>query len=67
MESRIIDELRERIAELVQRNDLELVDFKFSYHGGNYLLRCIIDYEKGGVTIDKCAEVNKEIFSYLDQ
>lgn len=67
MENKIEPELKEKIRQIIGQEDLELIDFKLSFYGGKYLLRCIVDYTQGGVTIDKCAELNGKIFSAIEE
>lgn len=67
MESNVAENLKEKIKEILLSEGIELIDFKFHSHGGKYSLRCLIDYEKGGVSIDKCAEINKKICNYIEE
>ena len=47
------------------QNDLELYDVEFKGPGKNAVLRVFIDKE-GGVTIDDCAHVSRELGTLLD-
>ncbi len=44
---------------------MELVEVQFRREGHGWVLRFFIDKE-GGVTIDDCAEVSREISAYLE-
>ena len=44
---------------------LELVDVQFHREGHGWVLRLFIDRE-GGVTLDHCSKVSREISDYLD-
>jgi ribosome maturation factor RimP len=58
-------QLKERIEGFISEGGLELIDFKISYIAGKYNLRCLVDYPQGGITIDKCAELNSKIFNFI--
>ncbi|MDD4954751.1 MAG: hypothetical protein PHP17_01765 [Candidatus Omnitrophica bacterium] len=67
MENNLNEELKSKIEGMIKEEGLELIDFKLSFYGGAYSLRCLIDYAAGGITIDKCAELNRRIFNLLDE
>lgn len=67
MENNLKEELKEKIEKIIVQEGAELVDFKFSFYGGKYSLRCLVDYTAGGISIDKCAEINGKIFSFLEE
>jgi len=67
MENNLKEELREKIEKIIIEGGAELVDFKFSFYGVKYSLRCFVDYASGGITIDKCSELNRKIFSFLEE
>ena len=50
---------------LVQEMGMELVEVQFRREGHGWVLRLFIDKE-GGVTIDDCADVSREISAYLE-
>lgn len=50
---------------LVQDMGMELVEVQFRREGHGWVLRFFIDKE-GGVTIDDCADVSREISAYLE-
>lgn len=66
-ESSLKEELKVKISQIIESEGAELVDFKFSFYGGKYSLRCLVDYSAGGITIDKCAEFNRKIFNFLEE
>lgn len=55
------------IREIISREGLEAIDIKYFLVSGKPVLRCLIDYPKGGVNIDSCALVNRKIFSFLEE
>ena len=60
--SRIEDEVKG----IVKSNNLYLVDLKIFPRGRAWVIRSIVDHKTGGVTVDECSALNKEIFSVVD-
>lgn len=50
---------------IVESNGFELVDVEYVKEGSNYYLRAYIDKE-GGITIDDCEAVSRELSDLLD-
>ena len=50
---------------IMERNGFELVDVEYVKEGSNYYLRAYIDKE-GGITIDDCEAVSRELSDLLD-
>lgn len=61
----IIEEVRQLAEPLVQAQGLELVDIEYQREKQGWVLRIYIDRE-GGVNIEECAEVNRELSTLLD-
>jgi len=53
------------LAPIMERNGFELVDVEYVKEGSNYYLRAFIDKE-GGITIDDCEIVSRELSDLLD-
>jgi len=51
---------------IIQKNNFELVDVEYVKEGGNWYLRVYIDKE-GGITVDDCEAVSRELSDLLDQ
>ena len=51
---------------MLQARNFELVDVEYIKEGQNYILRAYIDKE-GGITIDDCEVVNRELSDVMDQ
>lgn len=51
---------------LMEKNNFELVDVEYVKEGGNWFLRAYIDKE-GGITVDDCELVSRELSDLLDQ
>lgn len=51
---------------IMEKNKFELVDVEFVKEGGNWFLRIYIDKE-GGITVDDCETVSRELGDILDK
>ena len=56
----------ELIQPIVDNLNFELVDVEYVREGGNYFLRAFIDKE-GGITIDDCEAVSRQLSDKLDE
>jgi ribosome maturation factor RimP len=56
----------ELILPLVEKNQFELVDVEYVKEGSTWYLRAYIDKE-GGITVDDCEIVSRELSELLDQ
>jgi len=61
----IIFNIKELLEPILMENKLELYDIEFKGHGRRGVLRVFIDSE-GGVTIDDCANISRELGTLLD-
>ncbi len=55
----------ELLLPLLEKRQFELVDVEYVKEGGNYFLRAYID-KPGGITINDCVEVSREMNEILD-
>jgi len=58
--------VEELISELLELSGLILVDVEFKGIGGRKILQIAIDRENGGVTLDDCERVSRELSLLLD-
>lgn len=63
--NQIIDEITGFAEPLLREMELELVEVQFRRENHGWVLRLFIDQEQG-VTIDDCANVSREVSSYLE-
>lgn len=54
------------LAPMVERQQFELVDVEYVKEGGNYFLRAYLD-KPGGITIDDCELISRELSDLLDK
>jgi ribosome maturation factor RimP len=60
-----VEKIEGVLTPILQEDGLELVEIEFRPSGKRWLLRIFID-KKGGVTIDDCARVSRELGRILD-
>ena len=61
----IIARVEDFIVPLLTDMDIELVDIEFRREGHGWVLRLFIDHS-GGVTLENCTRVSREVSSYLE-
>ena len=61
----IIERVEEFIAPLLTEMQVELVEVQFRREGHGWVLRLFIDRE-GGVTLEDCTSVSREVSSYME-
>jgi ribosome maturation factor RimP len=61
------EQIKLKVEEIVRNEGVELLEIRIFFSGGKYIVRCIVDYLGGGVTIDNCAFLNSKIFSFLEE
>ena len=65
LEEDVIERVREISSPILLEEGLELVDLEYRREGRGRVLRIYIDKE-GGVTVDDCAKVSRELGTLLD-
>jgi ribosome maturation factor RimP len=63
--NRIVSEVTHLAEGLVGEYGVEMVDVEFRFEGGRWVLRVYIDKE-GGVTVDDCANVSRELADLIE-
>ncbi|MFA5275796.1 MAG: ribosome maturation factor RimP [Candidatus Omnitrophota bacterium] len=63
----VIEELKIIIEKYLKENNLELVDLIYRNEGRDLMLRVIADRPEGGITMDDCAQLNRDLGNVLDQ
>ncbi len=62
----IISQVRGIILEHIENKGLDLVDLVYRYEGGRFCLRILVDRPEGGISMDECAQLNKDIGRFFD-
>lgn len=63
----IIGELKNIIGDYLKIQDLDLIDLIYRYEGRDLILRILVDKPQGGITLEECAQLNKQISNILDE
>jgi ribosome maturation factor RimP len=63
----ILNQIKEKIEEIVNKEEVELVEYRTFNLRGKLTIRCLVDYPQGGITLDKCGRLNKIIFNQLQE
>ncbi|OHB32335.1 MAG: ribosome maturation factor [Desulfuromonadaceae bacterium GWC2_58_13] len=61
----LIEQLSAVIVPILESMSMELVDLEYKHEGRDWFLRIFIDKE-GGVTLDDCADVSREVGAVLE-
>lgn len=63
----IIEELRNDISGFLNTRSIDVVDIIYRYEGRDLVLRILVDKPEGGISLDECAYLNKELGRVLDE
>jgi ribosome maturation factor RimP len=61
------DKIHTIVNEAASAFGAEIIEYKVVTGAPGRLLRCLADYPRGGITIDVCSGINKEIVSRLEE
>ncbi|MFH1900861.1 MAG: hypothetical protein ABIK26_01260 [Candidatus Omnitrophota bacterium] len=61
------NQIKFKVQEIAKEHEAELIELKVFLSGGKYIVRCLIDYLQGGITINECALINKRIVSCIEE
>lgn len=67
MDRQTLQELRISIEPFVKERGFELVDMYFRYEAGRTVLGILADRPEGGITIDECTFLNRELSVVMDE
>lgn len=62
----VIEELLNIIGAYLKDRGLDLVELIYRYEGRDLFLRVLADKPEGGITLDECTRINREIGDILD-
>ena len=60
------EKVRSEIEEIIKEEGFESIELKIFFNQGNHIVRCVVDSPEGGITMDRCAGINKKIVYYLE-
>jgi len=61
------ENIKLKVQEIVKSYDVELFELKILSSRANTIIRCVVDYVLGGITLQVCAAINKNIALYLEE
>jgi ribosome maturation factor RimP len=64
--SNAVDQIRQLLGPILESMGLTLWEIEFQKHGPQWLLRIYIDREPGGVTLNDCETVSRDLSTALD-
>lgn len=59
--------VQKEIKSIIEKEGVDLIDVKVYFTRSKFIVRCLVDYPSGGITIDKCVGINKKISFYLNE
>ncbi|MCF7873850.1 MAG: hypothetical protein K9L84_03835 [Candidatus Omnitrophica bacterium] len=63
----ILNKIENKVKQIIKKEQVELVEYRAFNLRGKLTIRCLIDYPAGGITLDKCGQINKIIFNQLQE
>ena len=61
------NQIQLKVGDIVKEAGAELLEFKAHSSSGKNILRCVVDFPQGGITLGSCAAINKRVVAYLDE
>ncbi|MBU1122262.1 MAG: hypothetical protein ABIH71_00180 [Candidatus Omnitrophota bacterium] len=61
------DKIKVKVEEILKPRGIDLVEFSIFSTRRSSIVRCLIDYPQGGIIIDECVKINKEVTFFLDE
>ena len=65
--STVDKDLQKEVERITTGEGVQLMALKVIPYRSKKTLRCIVDLEQGGITVDACARINSKICSFLDE
>ena len=66
MDSELTQKLKELVLDLVKEAGCELFELNLNRHKKNIFIRILVDRPQGGITIEQCAQLNRQIHQRID-
>jgi len=63
----VINELKSVLSDFLKIQELDLVDLIYRYEGRDLILRILVDKPEGGITLEECTQLNRQISDILDE
>ena len=63
----LITKLKELVCPFLEKQDLDLVDLICFYQGRRITIRFLVDKPEGGITLNECTQLNKQLGEFFDK
>lgn len=67
LDKQLLKSVEDKVQTVISGSGLELIEFKIIPQGYFWVIRCIVDYPSGGVTMGECSRLNRQIFSMIEK
>lgn len=67
MRIELIREIEEAVRDMLDKRGVVLVDFKLTTRGDSPSIKVVADFPRGGITLDECGRLNKDIAGWLEK
>jgi len=63
----LINKIREVVLPIMEDMGLEMIEFSVNYRGKTIAIDIIIDYEHGGVSLEQCSLMNRQLKETMEE
>ncbi len=67
LDEELLKSINKKIESIVESNGLDLIELKVFPKGSSWVIRSIVDYVSGGVTVNECSLLNRSIASWIEE
>ena len=67
MENMLAEQVQDLVLPVLKQYEVELVALKIKQHGSSVTIEIFVDKPQGGINLDACAEINREINQQLEE
>lgn len=61
------EQIVEQIEEYITNQGLVIIELRLLRQSRRWVLRCVVDYPQGGVSLDDCAQLNRYLFKLIEE
>jgi ribosome maturation factor RimP len=63
----IYNQSREVVSSYLKKKNVDLIELRLFRRGKTTVVRCLVDYPEGGITIADCSALNKDLFRIFER
>lgn len=67
VDKELVSQLSANIQNFLEADNFELVDFTCRYENRQLVLKALVDHANGGITMDECVKLNKQLGGLIDE